>query len=69
MEKQLLQYLEEIKQDLKSLDNKLDDYNTRLVVVETNMGFIRTSLVTALAAVGTIFAYVIYKVIDFLMAK
>lgn len=59
----------EMRQDIKGLDAKLDNYQERLIKVESTLGFIKLSLAGAMAAVGSVVTYISYKIIDFLVIK
>lgn len=53
-----------MRADISRLDEKLDGYQERLIVVENNLGFVKSSLLGFLSIIGTALAYVFYKFID-----
>lgn len=69
MDNQLKEHLTDIKEAIKVLDSKLDNYQERLIKVESTLGFVKVGALAAMSAIGTLGSYLIYKLIDIWSTK
>ena len=56
--------LQDIKTDIQKIDGKLDNYSERLVIVESEHGFIKMGLKWIIGVVSTIIGYLAVKWFD-----
>jgi hypothetical protein len=62
--KRLDEKIDLIREDLKAVTSTEKDHEVRLVKLESTAGYITNALLGGMGLVGSVLAYIIYKVID-----
>lgn len=61
--------IELIRQDLKEVSAKQVTHELRIDRLEGMAGYVKVAVLTAVSALGSLFAYISYKLVDFFVHK